>query len=102
MGGGGGRVMMVNIDVTALCVYQFSNGGAVWLVLDGARGGDKMKGVVYKGGFGMRPEDIMSNSWVEFLENELTRQENIALASASPEIFKNAVVPNCGPKHLKF
>lgn len=69
------EAMMVSIELTTICVGQFSDGAGIWLVLDGRRGGERMKGWVYRGGFGMGPEDIIARSWIEYLKQELRRAE---------------------------
>ena len=71
------EAMMVSIELTTICVGQYASGAGIWLVLDGKRGGEKMKGWVYRGGFGMRPDDIIAKSWIEYLEQELRRAEEL-------------------------
>jgi len=66
---------MLSIELTVLCVCTCTTDGRrYWLVLDGKRGGEKMKGIVYLGGAGMdlKTEDIIAKSWAEFLRAELT------------------------------
>ncbi|TCD69467.1 hypothetical protein EIP91_007593 [Steccherinum ochraceum] len=69
-----GENEMVSIELTVMCVCTCtSDGRRYWLVLDGKRGGEKMKGVVYlgNGGVDLKSEDIVSQSWPDFLQLEL-------------------------------
>ena len=61
---------MVSIEMTVLCVCTCTDDGRrFWLILDGKRGGEKLKGWVYLGGAGLdlKPDDIVAKSWTDFL-----------------------------------
>ncbi|KAL4252060.1 hypothetical protein ABKN59_001821 [Abortiporus biennis] len=73
------EVVVSNLDITALCISQYARGGGSWLILDGGRGGEKMKGFVYRGGYGLRSEDVLAESWIEYLESEVRKSENALL-----------------------
>ncbi|KAH8103825.1 hypothetical protein BXZ70DRAFT_1005390 [Cristinia sonorae] len=68
----------VSIELTVLCVCTCTTDKRrYWYVLDGKRGGEKLKGVVYIGGAGLdlKPDDIVARSWVGFLTMELEETE---------------------------
>lgn len=72
---------MVSMDITALCVTSVSSGGGHWMVIGGKRGGERMHGIVYRGGvggFGMHEGDVIAKTWVEYLGYKLKRGEQIA------------------------
>lgn len=66
-----------SIEVTILCF-----GGGRALVLDGKRGGELLKGVVYvvRGSYTVRSENVLAKSWCEYLEVDLRAAERAALA----------------------
>jgi len=71
---------MVSMDITALCVTSMSSGGGHWMVIGGKRGGERMHGIVYRGGvggFGMQEGDVIAKTWMEYLEYKLRRGEQI-------------------------
>ena len=75
---------MVSFDLTVMCVQKSDVTGPEWLVLDGRRGGEEMIGGVFKGSYGMKAGDIISNNWIEFLERELKRGEEVLNGVVAP------------------
>lgn len=80
--------VMVTFDLTVMCVQKSDVIGPEWLVLDGRRGGEEMKGCVFKGSYGARAGDIISNGWIDFLERELQREEDVLNGVTAPMLVE--------------
>lgn len=80
--------VMVSFDLTVMCVQKSDAIGPEWLVLDGRRGGEEMKGCVFKGSYGTRAGDVISDGWIEFLERELKRGEDVLNGYVAPTLVE--------------
>ncbi|THH27794.1 hypothetical protein EUX98_g6391 [Antrodiella citrinella] len=82
---------VVSIELTVLCVCTCTaDGKRYWYVLDGKRGGEKLKGIVYLGDAGMdlKSEDVVARSWSQFLKGGLEVAERI-----DPDDAEETVLP---------
>lgn len=80
-----------SIDIIVLCF----GGGNRALILDGGRGGEELKGVVYKlnEGYVLRTSSVLARTWTEYLGNYLLVPH--ALTSARKFVAHVRHVPFC-------